>query len=309
MGLADGIRLALAPVMAGRNPTDATLCIPFAMFHYLTVLLAGVLCHALPVRAQEKSAPFPPPPPPSTKLIAEYSPSDVLGCFPISVLPEDHPLNQSNHSPELIMKSSWPGASDPRSIDAFMALVLNSPSVSNAASPDKNTQSGRKAKWRNLHTFIDTVMDVSDHAKVEALLRVANAQTDPLKKRQALEFASDFFPDTLDLRLLAIRRDQLDDATALPTLDYEDGPAVKRSVRSEARRSLLWSLNYVLGTGADTSSFEAGDEAKDCPEMKKWLVSHWPAIEARAKWLLAIRTLDELLLGLDDRETMIDPGG
>lgn len=261
------------------------------------------------VVAQEKAASFPPPPPPSTKLIAEYSPSDVLGCFPVSVLPEDHPLNQSNHSPELIMKSSWPGASDPRSIDAFVTLVLNSPAVSNATSSDKGTQSARKAKWRNLHIFLDSVMDVSDRAKVDALLRVANAQTDPLKKRQALDFAADFFPDTLDPRLLAIRRDQLDDATALPTLDYEEGPAVKRTVRSEARRSLLWNLNYVLNTGADTSDFEAGEEAKDCPEMKKWLVRKWPAIEARSKWLWAIRTLDELLLGLDDRDALIDPGG
>ncbi len=129
----------------------------------------------------------------------------------------------------------------------------------------------------NLSFIVSKVIDVSETDKIDALLRIVAAQTDPLKKARAREFAGSKFPEFLDARLLACQKDRLNDSLLFSSWREENSPAIKTTVRSEARRLILFELK-TLGFTLDISPFWTADEAASCAALKQWLTDNWAEV-------------------------------
>jgi hypothetical protein len=114
-------------------------------------------------------------------------------------------------------------------------------------------------------------MDVSDNEKVDALLRIVNAQTDPKKKKWAVDFASAFFIDVLDPRLLNLEKERLDDISIARRMVAEGIPDIEITARSEAKSRILRWLQDDLKITLDEPPFDVPDEAEACAAVKAWL--------------------------------------
>ena len=250
-----------------------------ATMKYIHYLLYTCFCIPVFLQAQQPN-PRPasmPSTPPATKTISNYTPADVLGLTmtDITQLPVGHPyLVEKKYSK--VIKSDWPGAKTSTSIDAIAQIILDSPLIVLVKHRDENWDKLEDA-FDNLSFIVSKVIDVSETDKIDALLRIVAAQTDPLKKARAREFAGSKFPEFLDARLLACQKDRLNDSLLFSSWREENSPAIKTTVRSEARRLILFELK-TLGFTLDISPFWTADEAASCAALKQWLTDNWAEV-------------------------------
>jgi hypothetical protein len=217
---------------------------------------------------------FLPSTPPEGKAISAYTASDVLGIISTDArqLPATHPFVLGKRFTAGI-KADWPGASDATKIDALVQIILDAPETSK----QREIEYG----WDNVRYVLHNVMDVSDSAKADALVRVAETQTDATKKVRAVSFAASMFSEYLDPRLLGYRKVELDDATVVSVLRTEESGAVSFTRRKEARRIILADLQFRLEMNVDHTPFNVGDEAARCAALKAWLTANWANITAK----------------------------
>jgi hypothetical protein len=228
-----------------------------------------LLFSVIAVHAFADSHPLPaiiPTQPPPEKPIAEYTVGDVLACNSVSDLPASHNYYAEKRYNEGL-KENWPGAKIAAKIDAFCEIVLNAPEDT----PPLQHLYDLKKATNNLHVVIREVMDVSDIQKVDALLRIVNAQTDPKKKKWAVDFASAFFIDVLDPRLLNLEKERLDDISIARRMVAEGIPDIEITARSEAKSRILRWLQDDLKITLDEPPFDVPDEAEACAAVKAWL--------------------------------------
>ena len=215
--------------------------------------------------------------PPASKAISDYTPADVLGIEMTDCvqLPVGHPYIAEKKYTKVI-KSDWPGAKVSTSIDAIAQIILDSPLIVLVKHRDENWDKLEDA-FDNFSFIVRKVMDVSETDKIDALLRIVETQTVPLKKARAREIAGSMFSEYLDARLLACQKDRLDDSSLFSSWREENAPAIKTTVRSEARRLILGELENI-GFTVDWTPFWTGDEAVSCTALKQWLTDHWAEV-------------------------------
>lgn len=215
---------------------------------------------------------FMPSTPQATKEISTYTAADVVGAATTdsTQLPTGHAYREGGFKKGV--KSTWPGARDATKIDTMVQIVLDAPAGS----------SGKEVlqSFENIRFVIQEIMDVSDKDKADAFVRIAAAQTDPNKAKNAKVYAKMMFEELLDPRLLAFQVERLDDATEY-TEQYkisENRPRRRLVVKQEAKRSILWTLNHTLKMGIDEIPFTTADEAANCAALKTWLTANWTQV-------------------------------
>jgi hypothetical protein len=222
---------------------------------------------------------FMPPQPAPDKAIAAYTVGDVLACNSVSDLPANHNYYADKRY-NAGLKANWPGAKIATNIDALCQIVLDV--------PENTTQYDINKVTNNLHVVISEVIDVSDNDKVDALLRIVAAQTDPKKKKWAVDFATDFFVDVLDPRLLNLQKERLDDSSIAKRLVAEERPDIEITARSMAKQKILGWLQEDLAVTLDVAPFDEPNEADGCAALKAWLDANAAMVatkcaEAKAK--------------------------
>ena len=216
---------------------------------------------------------FMPSTPPASKAITSYSAADLVGAVATREFPSDHPFSAVKSFKAL--KAEWPGAKNATQIDAMVQIVLEAPAATE--SREINTA------FENVRYVIQEVMDVPDSDRSDAFVRLVNAQTDPLKKRRATGFAWSMFAELLDVRLLGFEKELLDDATEY-TEQYrmaEGKPRRKSSIRTDAKRSILFTLKDTLQMTIDETPFQTSEEASNCAALKAWLADNWALINSK----------------------------
>lgn len=220
---------------------------------------------------------FIPSAPPKEKQLSDYTPSDVLGCIATFKLPKGHKYDEGRRYTKGI-KADWTGAKDPTSIDAMILIALGAPL-------GKDGDSDLDALFDNLAYTMEEVMDVTDTAKADAIVRVVSAQTDATKVSRAKWFGTRMFARLLDPRLLAFETARLDDATVIRDMVSErsDNTLRHRTVtaRAVARNNILSHLEETLGMSVDEAPFRVTDEAAACTALKTWLAAHQTEIAAQ----------------------------
>lgn len=245
------------------------------MKNYLsfTALLAVLIISiSSPSRAdQPRPRPsFMPSTPVATKAIAAYTAAELLGAVVTREFPANHPFDSVTDLAAL--KSVWPGAKDAAQIDVMLQIVLD-------AQADIDDTEILKA-FENTRYVIQEVMDVTDKDKADAFVRVVASQSVPAKVKRAKLFSNMMFNELLDPRLL-----EYDIGSLADTAEYIDEfivaegvPKRKSSIQSEAKRSLLWTINHTLKMGIDETPFRTADEAANCMALKTWLTENWTQI-------------------------------
>ena len=251
---------------------------------YTTLIASTLVCFSMQILAdQPRPRPvFMPSTPPAAKAITVYSTADVVGAVitDSSQIPSDHGYSEGKYKEGL--KSTWPGATDTTRIDAMVQIVLDAP----ATSGDNEISDS----FNNIRYVIQKIMDVPDKDKADAFVRIVVAQTDPLKTKRAKKFARKMFEELLDVRLLAYEKEALDDATEYtePYKRAETKPRRKSSIRVDAKRSLLWTLNHTLEMGIDETPFKTADEGANCAALKTWLTTNWTQITDKCAQVKAV---------------------
>ncbi|MEI7911633.1 MAG: hypothetical protein WCK77_18525 [Verrucomicrobiota bacterium] len=144
--------------------------------------LSSLLAAALP-----QLPAFIPAAPDKTKALASYTAADVFSCVATAELPKGHPVEEILTVGPLRFKAGWPGARDGTQIDAMLNLVLD-------ATTPATKDDARKA-LQDVRFILYSVMDLADTAEADAIVRVAQQQTDPLKKRLMADLASELYRD------------------------------------------------------------------------------------------------------------------
>ena len=222
---------------------------------------------------------FMPAQPAPDKSISAYTVGDVLACNSVSVLPANH----NYYAGKLYnagLKANWPGAKIATNIDALCQIVIDA--------PEDTPKEIIHYVTNNLHLVVRKVMDVSDNEKVNALLRIVAAQTDPKKKKWAVDFATDFFIDVLDPRLLNLQKERLDDSSIAKRRVAEGIPDIEITARSLANQEILEWLQEDLAITLDVAQFDVPNEADGCAALKAWLDANAAMVatkcaEAKAK--------------------------
>ena len=244
----------------------------------ILLLLSGLasISKAAPMPTPKARPDFLPSTPPAEKAIAAYTPGDALGAVITAEwkFPAGHPYTAANREEGL--KTNWPGAKIATNIDEMVQFILAAP----PADPSRFTPTSRMVNRsiENVRYSIINVMDVPDSAKADALVRVVTAQTDPQKRKQAVELAARMFDDLLDPRLLAYRMEGLDDLTTYKVQAFGEGPKTEFETRWDVKRSILNSLITYLQMNIDKTPFKTPDEAANCAALKAWLMANWTAI-------------------------------
>ena len=213
--------------------------------------------------------------PDKDKAIADYTPSDVLGCIGTIQLPEGHKFLEGKQY-EAGLKANWAGAKDATKIDAMLQLVLDAPSTIEWGELNGG--------FTNVCYAMREVMDVTAVVKADALVRVVVAQTDPLKTVRAKTFAAGLFEEFLDPRLLAYEKERLDDATVVGDMVREGDSGNIHDIvtaRRDSRDIILLYLERTLGMTVDETPFRIEDEAAGCAALKAWLTAHWTEISTK----------------------------
>lgn len=213
--------------------------------------------------------------PDKDKPITEYTHSDVLGCIGTRELRAGHKFAEGKLY-EAGLKANWPGAKDATKIDAMLQLVLDTP---------VDIEFGElNGGFTNVRYAIREVMDVTATAKVDALVRIVAAQTDPIKTARAKTFAAGLFEEFLDPRLLAYEKERLDDATVVGDRVREGDSGNIHDIvtaRRVSRNIILLHLERTLGMTIDKAPFRIEDEAAGCAALKAWLTTHWTEISTK----------------------------
>ena len=219
--------------------------------------------------------------PSKDKSIADYTPAEVMGCISTGHLPPGHKFYEGKLY-AAGLKAKWPGAKDATKIDPMIQFALDAP---------VNTDEGElQTVFDNLRYTIRKVMDVSETAKADALVRVVAAQTDALKLARAKSFAAGMFEELLDPRLLEFEREGLDDATVVGDMVREGVSGILHHIvtaRAVSRNNILLHLERTLGMTIDESPFRIEDEAAGCAALKTWLTANWAQITAKCAEKLA----------------------
>ncbi len=256
-------------------------------------LYSMILLVTLAATALAESRPLPaiiPTQPAPDKTIAAYTVGDVLACNSVSDLPAKHNY-YADRRYNVGLKANWPGAKIATNIDALCEIVLDA--------PEDTPKEIIRDVTNNLHLVIREVMDVSDNEKVDALLRIVAAQTDPKKKKWAVDFATGFFIDVLDPRLLNLQKERLDDASIAKRMVAEGIPDIEITARSLANQKILEWLQEDLAITLDVAPFDVPNEADGCAALKVWLGANAALVatkcaEAKAKPNRRIPTYSKL---------------
>ena len=215
---------------------------------------------------------FIPSPPAPEKPLTDYTVLDVLGCNAFDDLPANHKFHDGYNAG---LKAHWPGAKVATNIDTLCQIMLDAP----AADP---VQKGMVESLESiLRVVVREAMDVTDAAKTDALLRVVAAQTTPAKRARAVKFASSYFGELLDPRLLNLQKERLDDESVAFRIVAEENPEIQITVRAAARGEILHSLQNDLGIQLDIAAFEIEDEAAACAALKAWLNENAALVEGK----------------------------
>ncbi len=131
-------------------------------------------------------------------------------------------------------------------------------------------------------------MDVTREEKVEALLRVIAAQTDPAKKSLARHFACDMFKVLFDPRLIYPMRDEFtntvvweDDERPENNPDDPGGNEPEtESAKHEAVANITSELSRV-GFHFDDPTYHTVDADADCARIGQWMDAKAALIEQK----------------------------
>jgi hypothetical protein len=216
--------------------------------------------------AQPPLPAFIPHAPDKTKDLASYTASDVFSCVATAELPKGHPIEEILTVGPLRLKAGWPGARDGTQIDAILNLVLD-------ATTPATKDDARKA-LQDVRFVLHFVMDLADTAKADAIIRVAQQQTDPLKKRLMANLAADLFRELYDPRLLVFNLDFVDDATKFISPPRSEGRHQEAMIAGD----LIWSeVSQALeDVGFDSESLPSptSDRAASKAAFKAWMTAH-----------------------------------
>lgn len=245
----------------------------------LALMISSTLAHATVPRPA-----FFPSTPAASKTIATYTASDVLGAISTNPdqLPSEHFYLVETKN-DVGFKMNWPGAKDPTKIDELIQSILDAASVHLPYTNPTDDWRKMSSTWSNVGVMMNEVMDLKDPVKVDALLRILAAQTDPTKKNRMRAFAAAGFHWYLDPRLLELYKGMLDDSTAYTEKDEiaEGVPRRSSTIRREARDKILSALNNDLDMSVDEAPFEIEDEVAGCAALKAWLTDNWAQVTAK----------------------------
>lgn len=238
----------------------------FYCISILVAMVSSVLADSNPLPA------FIPSPPAPEKAIVDYTVGDVFACISVSELPAHHNYYADKRY-SAGLKSDWPGAKIATNIDALCQILLEA--------PDDTPERVIEDVTNNLRLVIRNVMDVSDIEKADALLRIVAAQSNPKKKKWAVAFASEFFTDVMDPRLLNLQKERLDDSSVAMLMVREGVPSDEISARWFARQQILKWLKEDLAITIDVAPFKVSNEADGCAALKAWLDMNAAMVEAK----------------------------
>jgi hypothetical protein len=233
-----------------------------------TMLFQLTLATVTQAAGQFPAPAFLPTPPLITKELRDYSAADVFSVIcRVDSLPEDHPFRNQKLWAEGYIAQNWPGAKVPENLDAVMKFICDADKASSGMVAD------------NVEWFMTRAMDITDEMKVQAIIRVREAQTEETKKRLIENFGKRMFFVIYDPQLLFWSQTELDDVTLLPTgpqrvEGLHDAPITKRQAALNER------INYlkIIGQITDKSPFIGPDEAVNCQNMKNLIETKWNEI-------------------------------
>jgi hypothetical protein len=236
------------------------------------LVFVGAMTASLPAGQSYPRPSYMPSTPSGEKAIANYSAADVLGCIITepSQIPAGHPYREQNF--EKGIRASWPGAKIPTQIDSMLQIILDAP----GDIPQSGREEQISRELDNMDNILRNVFDLSPESKADALVRVAGKQTDPVKKMRAINFASSFFWEFLDSRLLMMGKDLLDDSTVVSNLLITETKWQKTTRRGMAQGWILNNLNAIGLTVDSKPSLFTDDkfEATRCAALKSWVTAN-----------------------------------
>ena len=209
---------------------------------------------------------FIPDAPDKTKDVASYTAADVFSCIATEVRPNGHPVGNIYTHGAARLKAEWPGARDGTQIDAMLNLILG-------ATTAANKEDARKALL-DVRFILYSVMDLTDTAKADAIVRVAQQQTDPLKMRLIADLASDLFKDLYDPRLLTFVVEYVDDPEVIVIPPMSEG----RHQKVTTRGGIIWGslIQSLMDVGFERSALPPSDadKAQRKTTLRDWMTAH-----------------------------------
>lgn len=216
---------------------------------------------------------FIPDAPAMNKSLETYSAADVFSCVATGVLPEGHPLEEILTDAPIKLKSSWAGSKDSTQIDAMLNLVLASATEANKADV--------KQAFANIRFILYFIMQLTDQEKADAIVRVTELQTVPLKKRLMAEFAFVVYDDLYDARLLKYIVEYIDDATKNIIPPRREGD----SIQTITDGSKIWGtlLTGLVEIGFDrvTLPTSTSNKAQDKLTLRNWMTANMTLISQK----------------------------
>ena len=223
--------------------------------------------------------------PDANKNVSNYTVADVVGCVFTSKkeLANGHPFAMGGLDKDAL-KTQWPGAQNANNIDLFLNyLVL----VEN--------RKDEKVIRGNIYWLIHEVMDVPNTSKVDAIMRVYNAQNNVTKKRTIAMFAAEVFPYLVDIQLLSLVKGLLSDDSVLRKVRLMiDQPNKKEAVFTVRRTVRPLCLRFIIDPNilnmkpdlqpSDYPQINRGEKTEQeyCDSMQNWMTNNWSAITAKA---------------------------
>lgn len=226
------------------------------------------------------------------KKLEDYTVNDVIGGTFASKgkLDDSHPFRKINDSIETVqeVKLKWPGAKQASNLDAIYSLIVHTENL------DQERYVSMGIYWLIYH-----IMDVPNSDKVDAFIRVYQAQNEPLKKRKVAFLVQELFPYLADERMLLSLKDMLDDNSTY-RLDKAEGIEPKVDTTRRFTKQIftkllsgknLLSYGYpegeIIVSRADRALFSERNlsESDSCGLYKKWLTDNWQLIAAQCKKL------------------------
>lgn len=250
----------------------------------LTYILIPLCLSAL-AYAAEPLPNYLPSAPDASKDVSNYTAADVMGCVFTSrqELPEEHPFAIGGLE-KSALKAQWPGAQTANNIDLFLNYLV-------LADDHKD----EKVIRGNIYWLIHEVMGVPDVSKVDAIMRVYNAQNDATKKRKVAMFAAEVFPYLMDIQLLSLVKDLLsDDSVLRKSRLMIDQPNKKEAVFTVRRTVRPLCLRFIIDPNilnmkpdlqpSDYPQINRGNKTEQeyCNSMQNWMTNNWSTITAKA---------------------------
>lgn len=216
--------------------------------------------------AQPPLPAFIPDAPDKTKAVASYTAADVFSCIATEVRPNGHPVGNIYTHGAARLKAEWPGAKDATQIDTMLNLILG-------ATTAANKEDARRA-LQDVRFILYSVMDLADTAKADAIVRVAQQQNDPLKKRLMADLAFEMFRDLFDPRLLMFIVEYVDDPDELVIPPMSEG----RHQKVRTRGGIIWGylIQSLIDVGFERNALPPpdADKAQRKTTLRDWMTAH-----------------------------------